>query len=76
MALIDEIVSALRRRQPPAAREPTIGDWPMSEPATILLARFGAVAAAGADIVKVGIEREPAARIAVLDDTGGSAPLR
>ncbi|MFO1270096.1 MAG: (5-formylfuran-3-yl)methyl phosphate synthase [Rubrivivax sp.] len=70
VATIAEIVSALRdtgRRLPVSA---TIGDWPMSERATIL-ARVGAVAASGADIVKVGIEREPAAR-AVLDDLAAS----
>lgn len=72
VATIGRIVAALRDagcRLPVSA---TIGDWPMSARATIL-ARVGAVAATGADLVKVGIERHPAAR-AVLDDLAACGP--
>lgn len=65
-ATIAAIVATLRDEGCALPVSATIGDWPMHERAAIL-ARVGAVAATGADIVKVGIERDPAAQ-AVLDD--------
>lgn len=63
--MIRRIVAALRAAGHEHAVSATIGDWPMAQRAAIV-ERVHAVAATGADIVKVGIERDPEA-FAVLD---------
>jgi len=62
---IRRIVAALREAGHAHAVSATIGDWPMHALQAIV-DNVHAVAATGADIVKVGIEREPAA-FAVID---------
>lgn len=62
---IRRIVAALRDAGHAHAVSATIGDWPMHALHAII-DNVHAVAATGADIVKVGIERDPAA-FAVID---------
>lgn len=62
---IRRIVAALREAGHAHAVSATIGDWPMHELQAIV-DNVHAVAATGADIVKVGIERDAAA-FAVID---------
>lgn len=57
VAVIGEVVAALRAAGSQLPISATIGDWPMA-PLAPILARVSAVAACGVDYVKVGITRE------------------
>jgi uncharacterized protein (UPF0264 family) len=70
VATIEAIVSALRARGSGLPVSATIGDLPMQALPDIL-AQVAAVGACGVDYVKVGIERDPAAR-PVLDALSAS----
>jgi len=71
---IREIVQALRERGSTRPVSATIGDVPMHELDEIL-ARVGTVGACGVDIVKVGIERSPAAAAVLRALAGCGRPL-
>lgn len=73
-ATIRAIVAALRERGNTLPISATIGDVPLHEPDEIL-ARVAAVGACGVDIVKVGIERAPAAGAVLRALAGCGRPL-
>lgn len=73
-ATIHDIVAALRAQGSALPVSATIGDMPMHELDEIL-ARVARVGACGVDIVKVGIERAPAAGAALRALAGCGRPL-
>ncbi|MGD9835957.1 MAG: (5-formylfuran-3-yl)methyl phosphate synthase, partial [Piscinibacter sp.] len=73
-ATILDIVAALRERGSTLPVSATIGDVPMHELDEIL-ARVARVGACGVDIVKVGIERVPAAGAVLRALAGCGRPL-
>jgi uncharacterized protein (UPF0264 family) len=74
LATIREVVQALRARGSTRPVSATIGDVPPHELDEIL-ARVEAVGACGVDLVKVGIERAPAAGAVLRALAAGARPL-